>query len=52
MNRHTKYRELNDEESECAVKAFHDALPGVYGLPEAIDEMLKKLHDAKIIKRI
>lgn len=45
------WKPLTDEESKLAVEAFNKAVPGVFGVAEAIDEMLKKMHTASIITR-
>jgi hypothetical protein len=45
------WKPLDDKESKLAVAAFDKAMPGVYGVAEAIDEMLNALFTAGIIAR-
>lgn len=47
----SKWKALTDEESKLAVKAFNGAVPGVFGVAEAIDEMLRTLANLGIIER-
>ncbi len=47
----TEWTPLNDEENAFAVKAFNAAVPGVFGVAEAIDEMLRALHRKGVICR-
>lgn len=46
-----KWEPLSDEESKLAVKAFNGAMPGVYGVAEAIDEMLRTLANLGVLSR-
>lgn len=47
----TAWVPFTNEESKLAVDAFNKALPGVYGIAEAIDEMLENLVKAGIVSR-
>jgi len=47
----SKWKPLNDEENALAVKAFNGAAPGVFGVPEAIGEMLRTLANLGVITR-
>lgn len=47
----SKWKPLNDEESALAVRAFTGAMPGVYGVAEAIDDMLRTLANLGVITR-
>ncbi len=46
-----KWTALTDDESKMAVTAFNKAMPGVFGIAEAIDEMLQALYSVGIIER-
>lgn len=43
---------LSKEVSELATKAFLEGMPGVYGVPECLDEMFEKLahHGYRLVK--
>lgn len=47
----SRWTPLTDKESELAVTAFNKAMPGVFGVAEAIDEMLHALYSIGIIER-
>ena len=46
-----KYKPLTSKENRTACKYLTEAQPGIFGLAEAVDVMLEKLHKDGIIKR-